>query len=170
MTMINKEEYLASVAQEVNVLKHLAGKLTPETANYKPTEKQRTALELLRFLANSGSSTAHMLKGDAGADPETLMKRTENMTLEQFPAELDRDFVELSAVLNGMSDAELDESVDLWKVGMMMPRRLYFVNVILKQYAAYRMQLFLYLKQSGHPELSTANLWMGRDATPGERM
>jgi hypothetical protein len=37
------------------------------------------------------------------------------------------------------------------------------VNLVLCHYAAYRMQLFLYLKASGREELNTMNLWAGMD-------
>ena len=33
---------------------------------------------------------------------------------------------------------------------------------------AYRMQLFLYLKQTTHPEMSTSNCWLGQDAPPAK--
>jgi hypothetical protein len=39
-----------------------------------------------------------------------------------------------------------------------------FVTLVLCGCAAYRTQLFLYLKACGHEELSTTNLWAGRDA------
>jgi hypothetical protein len=42
-------------------------------------------------------------------------------------------------------------------------RGSWLVSLVLKHYAAYRMQLFLYLKGSGREELNTMNLWVGRD-------
>ena len=39
----------------------------------------------------------------------------------------------------------------------------FIVNHVLGQCAAYRTQLFLYLKACGREELSTANLWVGVD-------
>jgi hypothetical protein len=38
------------------------------------------------------------------------------------------------------------------------------VNMVLAGHAAYRTQLFCYLKACGRDELSTMNLWAGRDA------
>jgi hypothetical protein len=38
------------------------------------------------------------------------------------------------------------------------------VNLVLCHYAAYRMQLFLYLKACGREELNSRNLWTGMDA------
>jgi hypothetical protein len=37
------------------------------------------------------------------------------------------------------------------------------VSVVLCHYAAYRMQVFLYLKAGGREELNTMNLWAGMD-------
>jgi len=38
------------------------------------------------------------------------------------------------------------------------------VNLVLNGHAAYRTQLFCYLKSCGREELSTMNLWAGLDA------
>jgi hypothetical protein len=40
------------------------------------------------------------------------------------------------------------------------------VNLVLAGNAAYRTQIFLYLKACGREELSTANLWGGADPQP----
>jgi hypothetical protein len=48
--------------------------------------------------------------------------------------------------------------------GSRMSRGAALVFLVLNHYAAYRMQLFLNLKASGHEELSTINLWAGMDA------
>ena len=45
-------------------------------------------------------------------------------------------------------------------------RGSWLVWMVLCHYAAYRMQLFLYLKACGRPELSTMDLWAGMDAKP----
>ena len=44
-------------------------------------------------------------------------------------------------------------------------RGLWFVRLPLTHYAAYRMQLFMYLKACGRDELNTMNLWVGIDAS-----
>ena len=47
---------------------------------------------------------------------------------------------------------------------MFMPISNYVLNIMLKNYPAYRMQLFHYLKDGlGMTELNTMNLWMGVD-------
>ena len=45
--------------------------------------------------------------------------------------------------------------------GTPMSRGAFIVNLVLSGSAAYRTQIFLYLKACGREELSTANLWGG---------
>jgi hypothetical protein len=42
----------------------------------------------------------------------------------------------------------------------------FLVNTVLGAYAAYRTQIFCYLKACGRSELSTMNLWAGMDPAP----
>ena len=48
--------------------------------------------------------------------------------------------------------------------GRKATRSLWIVRLPICHYAAYRMQLFLYLKACGREELNTMNLWAGVDA------
>jgi len=64
-------------------------------------------------------------------------------------------------ILGSCSDADLREAVPLF--GQKESRGSWFVSLLLTHYAAYRMQLFLYLKSCGRPELNTMNLWVGVD-------
>jgi hypothetical protein len=48
--------------------------------------------------------------------------------------------------------------------GSTISRGAFLVNLVLAGHAAYRTQLFVYLKATGREELSTYNLWQGVDA------
>ena len=61
-----------------------------------------------------------------------------------------------------MSDGDLRAVIDLF--GGKSSRGAFIVNQVLCGCAAYRTQLFLYLKACGREELSTINLWAGVDA------
>ena len=50
--------------------------------------------------------------------------------------------------------------------GSPMSRGSFIVNLVLSGCAAYRTQLFLYLKANGREELTTSNLWGGADPQP----
>jgi hypothetical protein len=66
------------------------------------------------------------------------------------------------AVLADLSDADLRAEIE--GGGFKTTRGAFIVNYVLCDCAAYRMQLFLYLKASGREELSSWNLRAGVDA------
>ena len=63
--------------------------------------------------------------------------------------------------VGAMSDAELAGEIDMF--GRKGSRGLWLVNLVLAGHAAYRTQLFCYLKSCGRDELNTFNLWQGID-------
>jgi hypothetical protein len=62
-----------------------------------------------------------------------------------------------------MSDADFRAEVNDFTGGK-TSRGSLIVNLVLGGCAAYRTQLFMYLKACGREELSTMNLWAGVDA------
>ena len=67
------------------------------------------------------------------------------------------------ALLADVADADLRREVDGFD-GKKTTRGAVMVNLVLCGCAAYRTQLFLYLKACGREELGTMNLWAGVDA------
>jgi hypothetical protein len=65
-------------------------------------------------------------------------------------------------LLNAMSEADFRAEVELF--GTKGTQGAFIVSMVLSGCAAYRMQLFLYLKACGREELNTMNLWAGMDA------
>ena len=61
-----------------------------------------------------------------------------------------------------MSDADFRTEIEMF--GNRTSRGAFIVNLVLCGYAAYRTQLFCYLKACGREDLTTANLWRGVDA------
>lgn len=70
-----------------------------------------------------------------------------------------------ATLLAGVSDEAMREEVEMF--GQRSSRGSYFVNLVLCAFAAYRTQLFCYLKSCGREELNTMNLWVGIDAPAG---
>jgi hypothetical protein len=68
-------------------------------------------------------------------------------------------------LLGDMSDDEFRTEMAAFD-GSTTTRGAFIVNLVLCGCAAYRTQLFLYLKACGREELSTMNLWGGIDAPP----
>ena len=162
--MISKQQFLDSCLNEIRIIKHLYGKVTPEMLSYRPTEKQRSMLELLQYLSHFAKlETDAIYQGKAIANFQDAMKEAYQMPANEFVAAMDAQVEKLKNIFSKITDAGLEESIDLFGRGQSQPRSLWFLNLIFKSLVAYKMQLFLYLKSCGVTNIGTGNLWRGED-------
>lgn len=162
--VMTKAELTASLQNEVRILLHLAGKIDPTTLDYRPSPKQRSTLELLQYLSIMGPELITAAK-NGRFDPavwtaaeKTGYTRSFDQTLAAIAAQTGT-YAELLA---DVTDADLRAEVNMF--GEATSRGSFLVNSVLCGCAAYRTQLFLYLKACGREELNTMNLWAGVDA------
>jgi hypothetical protein len=162
--VLTKSELIDLLQNEVRILLHLAGKLEPQMLDYRPTPKQRSTLELLKYLTLMGPSLIRAARGGSfdveawTAAEKVASARDFEATLEAIEAQRD----EYAQLLGEMSDEDFRTEVEMF--GQRTTRGVFIVNFVLSGCAAYRTQLFLYLKACGREELSTMNLWGGMDA------
>jgi hypothetical protein len=100
-----------------------------------------------------------------GFDPEawgTAMKAAEARDFDQTVAALAAQEAEYVSLLSDMTDADFRGEMRAFD-GSTITRGAFIVNMVLGGHAAYRTQLFLYLKACGREELGTSNLWRGAD-------
>ena len=164
--VLTKEELIGSLQNEVRILQHLCSKIEPSMIDYRPTPKQRSTVELLRYLTNMGPGLVEAaIKGSF--DPAAWTERTkaaEARDFKQTVAALATHADAYAALLGPVTDAQLRETINMF--GTPMSRGSFLVNLVLSGCAAYRTQIFLYLKACGRDELTTANLWGGADPQP----
>lgn len=149
--------------KEVGILKHLASKTTTtDILEYRLTPAQRSTKELLTYLAHSSWRQAELvITGDMSlfADLDAVMQAFDPAT---FDATIDANWNHVKWLIQWLSDTQLNETVTLF--GRFSNTRINFlVEWCFGQLMAYKMQLFLQLKQAGRSELATPNLWMGVD-------
>ena len=158
--MLTKAHFLESLAHETSILKHLHGKLTPAQADFRPRDNMRTLLDLLRYLARCATTATHGVL--RGWNVGHLLEEASSMEFEEFPAWLDRQTREVADLLAEIPDEDfLTRRAQVpWKEEMPLGRAL--VETTLKFTTGYRMQLFLYAKETGL-EIGTANCWAGMD-------
>jgi len=163
--VLTKPELVEQLHKEVRILIHLAGKLERDQADYRPTPKQRSALELLRYLSFMGPAVVSAAKNGAfdGAAWQAEVAAAEKRNLHETVAVIEKLPEKFDQLLAGMSDADFRADMTGFD-GKKLSRGLFIVSVALGGYAAYRTQLFCYLKSCGHDQLTTANLWRGVDA------
>ena len=162
--MLNTEELKSALSDEIRIIRHLATKVDPAKLDWRPTEGQRSTKELLRYLALVGIGPVKaMLAGDwaviGGMD-----EKLEGMGLEGFDAAMESQERELHADVDGLGDSGLVEREGKMPWGDSLPMGKAIFTTSLRFLCAYRMQLFLYIKQSGAHELGTSNAWLGMDA------
>lgn len=164
---LTKAELIAALQNEVRILLHLADKIDPAKVDYRPTAKQRSTIELLRYLTMMGPSLATAAVN--GVFDEAAWGAAEEaakaMTLAQTKAAIAGHAAWYGETLGRLSEADFAAEISLF--GPPMGRGAWLVAWLLSGCVAYRTQLFLYLKSCGREELGTMNLWAGMDAPTG---
>ncbi len=162
--VLTKAELIAALQNEVRILVHLADKVDPAMCDYRPTSTQRSTIELLQYLTMMGP--AFLGAAITGIFDEAAWRAAEDgvrsMTLAEAKAAIASQSAGYALALNSLSADDLRSEITLF--GPPMSRGAWLVAVLLNGCAAYRTQLFLYLKACGRQELGTSNLWMGMDA------
>jgi hypothetical protein len=162
--VLTKSELIGSLQHEVRILLHLASKIDRSQLDYRPTPKQRSTLELLKYLSVMGPTLVDFARAgtfdtaqwaEASREAEA---RDFDQTLASIAAHSDR----YATALGSMSDEDFRGEIEMF--GNKSTRGAFLVNLVLCGCAAYRTQLFVYLKACGREELSTLNLWAGTDA------
>lgn len=161
--VLTKSELIVSLRDEVRILLHLASKIDRTWLDYRPTSKQRSTLELLRYLSVMGPELSKAAK--AGAfDPAgwgSAVKAAETRDFDETLRVIAAQPEIYADVLGAIPDAEYRREIQIF--GHPATRGAFLVKYVLGGHAAYRTQLFLYLKACGHDELATSNLWSGAD-------
>jgi len=170
--VLMKGELISSLRHEVRILLHLASKVEPAMLDYRPTPRQRSMLELLQYLAIMGPTQIAVIKAGvfnraalsaAWGPPEAAAKV---MNFDQAIAAIQKQSDEYARLLGEWTDDDFRAQIDV--LGNKSSRGRQVVNLVLNGHAAYRTQLFCYLKSCGRHELSTMNLWGGMDAAQAQ--
>lgn len=163
--VLSKAELTNILQNEIRILLHLAGKIDPKWLDYRPTPKQRSMNELLRYLAVMGPMLLRFIKAGAfdGAAWGAALAEVNAMNFDQLLSAIQKNSKTYAELLGSYSDEDFRGEIDLFGAGK-SSRGTVITNLVISGHAAYRMQLFLYLKSCGRDELNTMNLWSGIDA------
>ena len=164
--VLTKSELIGSLKHEVNILLHLATKVDRAKLDYRPTAKQRSTLELYRYLTIMGPELVHAAQAGAFDVPRWTAAEhaASQLDFDQVLASLGAQKDTYAQMIGGISDDDFRSQITMF--GQQTTRGAFLVNMVLSGHAAYRTQIFNYLKACGREELSTMNLWAGMDAPP----
>jgi hypothetical protein len=162
--VLTKSELIGSLKHEVRILQHLAGKVDRAKLDYRPTTTQRSTLELLQYLTIMGPELIKAaINGGFNRDIWTAAeKAAAARDFDQTVAAIDQQLETYPTMIGGMSDDDFRKEFDMF--GQKTTVGACITNLVLCGHAAYRTQLFNYLKACGRDELGTMNLWAGADA------
>lgn len=168
--ILTNEELVGLLQREVNIILHLISKADEADLDYRPTPKQRSLRELIAYLSIFAPIVLETIRLgvlDMGAwrqawgSAEAASKQRsvpENVAVIAAAPEM------FSRVIGAFTEEDLRMKMEMF--GATRSRGELLVWMLASHYAAYRMQLFLYLKSCGHAELSTMNAWAGVDPPP----
>jgi hypothetical protein len=169
--VLTKQETIAALQNEVRLVLHLMSKIDPAMLDYRPSAKQRSLRELARYLVVMAPvQLGAIIEGKFTMETWTKAWRAEEaianaMNLDEVKAAIARQPTLFAELLASSSDSDFRTEVEMF--GNRATRGMWIVRLPLCHYAAYRMQLFLYLKACGCADLNTMNLWAGVDASAG---
>ena len=165
--MFTKDDLITSFEQETRIIKHLATKLPNGEAayDYKPNAYQRSMKEFMYYLALMGRAMTSILRnGGYDADKiKALREEVASKDLKEFDAMMDEQLTVIKDYLTTVTDEEMNEIINPFGQGEMKRKDLIY-GMHHKNFIAYRMQFFCYLKDAGAHDLKTSNLWMGKDS------
>ena len=161
--VLTKAELVAMLRNEVRILTHLVGKVALDQRDYRPTPKQRSTAELVKYLSMMGPAV--VAAGIAGTFDETAWGAAEEAAMagsfDAAAATITAQGDRYAELLAPVSEEDLRKESNVF--GESMTLGAFLVFWVLGCAAAYRTQLFLYLKSTGRVELGTMNLWAGMD-------
>src|SRR5690606_20149228 len=120
-----------------------------------PTPKQRSTMDLLRYLTLMGPALTNAAKtGTFDVPAWTAAEEAANARdFDQTVAALASLSETYATMVGDMSDEDFRGEITMF--GATYSRGSFIVNLVLAGHAAYRTQLFLYLKACGREELGT---------------
>ena len=164
--MITKQQLIDSMLWEIRIIKHLAGKIPPGGMRYRPSDHQRSMLDLMQYL-----TTCAIVPGLAAVNgnwdhAEEVEKASEKVTQQTFDKAMDEQGRQLKALINGVNSHDFahKDAAMPWGTPCKLGQGL--MDMCLKTLVAYRMQLFLYVKAAGRKDIGPAQCWAGFDPRP----
>lgn len=163
-----KQHLLNNIEKEMNICRRLYTKISPEQMDYKPGEGVRTITELLHYLGNIGTlMPIYWLQesdADFGAFSGAKAAASKTMVPDQFLTVMDEQITIIKNLFAQLSEDDLlkKEVTYPWS-GVKAPLGEAIIATSIKWLAAYKLQLFLFIKLCGNKQISTLDAWMLTD-------
>ena len=161
-----KQFLLNSIIKEIKICQRLFTKIPMENMDFRPKETTRSMLEILQYLSFIGTC---MLKYWAQEDETNFGKYFKNLSVaarnlspDEFLSTMDDQIKTVNNLFAQISETDLyDKQVMCpWSV---MALGEAILETEIKWLAAYKLQLFFYLKLSTDQSLGTPDAWVSTE-------
>src|SRR3954469_24505796 len=114
--VLTKRELVAALQNEVRILLHLAGKVDRTQLHYRPTPKQRSTIELLRYLTVMGPAFVQAAKAGSFDRPAwtAAMEIADARDVDQAIAAIGAQRETFAALLADLDDADFRTEVEIF--------------------------------------------------------
>lgn len=156
-----KEHLLLNLRQEIALLKSLASHIEAGDLDFRPGEKVRSVVELMRYLSTIGASMLRWLVHNDMTPEEwgKISAQQQSVTLENFQERLDAQLALIEGYMAELTDEDLLTREATLPNKVTQPLGAAIMSSTLRWLATYRMQLFWTLKLSGKTDLGTREAW-----------
>jgi hypothetical protein len=161
--MLTKDQFLDDVRNETRIIQHLATKVLPGTQDWRPTPGQRSMKELMQYLTHCASTPVSAAVKGNWDDSPAFEKQSESVTPANFAAAMDAQMRLVESLVEPISDGQMQERDATLPWGARTKLGPALLQMGIKPLVSYRMQFFLYIKQSGNGDIGPSNCWIGVD-------
>ena len=158
--MYTKQDFINSFENDMRIINHLIEKLPTDKYDFKLMDNQRAITDLLHYLSSIFSDTLQVMKANDQELYKTLPKAPA-ITPENAITQMNAEVAKVKELLAVWTEEDLKAPISLFG-GPSLPKGIMLVDYLLQWAAAYKMQLFLYIKQMGI-KVGTSNVWGGMD-------
>lgn len=154
-----KQHLLNNIEKEINICRRLYTMILPDQMDFRPKEGIRSILELLQYLGFIGSCMLHYWLKKEDTDFNTFFG-TKCIAAKEMPPELfltamDGQIATIKNLFNQISEEDLLHREITYPWGGRAPLGEGIIATSIKWLAAYKLQLFLFIKLSGDQKLTT---------------
>ena len=157
-----KETLQNSIIKELKLIKRLSTKVPVGKEDFRPKENVRSIIELLQYLSNCGTGMIQFWYGNE-TEPRPFLKKLREeapkVTLENAPDIFEGQIELINELFANITEHDLANKQVMYPWGATDPLGVALIETSIKWLTAYKMQLFLYLKQISDESLTTPDLW-----------
>ena len=161
------QQLLENIEQEIKICKRLYTKIPPDKIDYRPKEGVRSILELLQYLSFIGAALPTFWLKKDGTDFHLFFEgekeAVKDMPPSHFLSAMDRQTEKVRKLFDHITDEELLHKRVAYPWGGTAPLGQAIIEASIKLMAAYKLQLFLFIKLSTEQNLTTADAWVLTD-------